>query len=256
MKIQVKTNLANVRESIRTIGPQAQYAAAVALTKTAKEVQAELKEEMRRVFDRPTPFTLNSLYIKPATKQNLEALVWIKDEASKGTAAAKYLQPQIQGGSRSHKSFEKALQQGGLMPRGYFAQPAAGAQLDQYGNVKKSQIVQILSQLKVQRGGGYDSKRSNSAASKRTVARQGVTYFALTKRVGKLVPGVYLKKLFAKGSAIKPVFIFTPSAGYTPRFKFFEIGQRIADQRMPENFDKALREALSRAIPKNQTRLF
>lgn len=256
MQIVVKTNLANVRESIRTIGSQAQYAAAVALTRTAKDVQKELKEEMKRVFDRPTTYTLNSLYVKPATKQNLESQVFLKDETSKGTPAARYLQPQIKGGSRSIKSFEKALQQNGLMPRGYFTQPAAGAQIDSYGNVKPSQIVQILSQLKAQRGGGYDARRSQSAASKRTVKRQGVTYFALTKQVGKLIPGIYQKKQNAKGSSLKPVFIYTATARYKPIFQFFELGQKVAEQKMPANFDRALQEALSKAIPKNQTQLF
>lgn len=256
MRIQVSTNLKNVRETISKIGPQAQYAAAVALTRTAKEVRNELKKEMSRVFDRPTPYTMNSLYVKPATKQNLEAMVWLKDATSKGTPADRYLKPQIVGGSRSLKSMEKALQSSGKMPRGYFAQPAAGAQLDQYGNVKRSQIVQILSQLQVQRGGGYDSKRSNSAASRRTVARQGVTYFALTKPVGRLVPGIYVKRQFAKGSAIKPVFIFTHAATYQPRFKFFEIAEQVAQRSMPSIFDQALREALQSAIPKYQQNLF
>ncbi len=256
MRIQVSTNLKNVRETISKIGPQAQYAAAVALTRTAKEVRNELKKEMNRVFDRPTPYTMNSLYVKPATKQNLEAMVWLKDATSKGTPADRYLKPQIVGGSRSLKSMEKALQSSGKMPRGYFAQPAAGAQLDQYGNVKRSQIVQILSQLKVQRGGGYDSKRSSSAASKRTVARQGVTYFAIVSKVGKLVPGIYFKKQFTKGSAVKPVFIYTREASYEPRFKFFDVAERVANQRMPSIFDQALRETLQTAFPKRQTSLF
>lgn len=256
MKIQVTTNLKDIRETIRTIGPQAQFAAAVALTRTAKVVRDELKQEMSRVFDRPTPYTLNSLFVKPATKDNLESMVWLKDATSKGTPADRYLKPQIFGGSRSLKSMEKALQSSGKMPRGYFAQPAAGAQLDQYGNVKRSQIVQILSQLQVQRGGGYDSRRSNSAASRRTVARQGVTYFALAKPVGRLKPGIYLKRQFAKGSAIKPVFIFTSQAIYQPRFKFFEIAEQVAQKRMPSIFDQALRETLQSAIPKRQSSLF
>lgn len=256
MKIRVTTNLKDIREAIRAIGPQAQYAAAVALTRTAKEVRDELKKEMSRVFDRPTPYTLNSLFVKSATKENLESEVWLKDKTSKGTPADRYLKPQIVGGARSMKSMEKALQAAGKMPRGYFAQPAVGAQLDQYGNVKRSQIVQILSQLQVQRGGGYDSKRSNNAASRRTVARQGVTYFSLAKSLGRLLPGIYMKRQFAKGSAIKPVFIFTRQSSYQPRFKFFEIGERVAQQRMPSIFDQALREALQTAIPKRQSSLF
>lgn len=36
-------------------------AVATALTRTAKKVQDEMRDELRTVFDRPTPFTLNAM---------------------------------------------------------------------------------------------------------------------------------------------------------------------------------------------------
>lgn len=256
MKITAATDFKDVRYMIESIGPQAEYAAAVALTKTAKEIREELKLEMGRVFDRPTNYTLNSLFVKPATKRNLEAFVWLKDATTKGTPADKYLKPQIFGGDRTLKSMEKALQQAGKMKRGSFAVPAAGAQLDAFGNVKRTQIVQILSQLQVQRGGGYDARRSNSAASKRSVRRQGVTYFSLAKQWGKLKPGIYLKKIFAHGSAVRPVFLFVDSIKYQPRFDFFGVADRVARERLPAIFNEELKNAIETAIPKRQTSFF
>jgi hypothetical protein len=256
MKIDVSSNFADVAKKVNEIGKQAEYAAAVALTKTAKEVRTELKAEMTRSFDRPTRYTLNSLYVKPANKSTLEAFVWLKDATYKGTPADRYLKPQIFGGDRALKSMEKALQSAGMMQRGQFAVPAAGAQLDSFGNVKRSQIVQIMSQLKVQRGGGYDSRKSDSAASKRTVKRQGVTYFAIAKQVGNLKPGIYIKIPFAHGKAIRPVFIFTASVKYKPRFKFFDVADQVHMKRLPAIFDEELERAIATAFLKNRGSLF
>jgi hypothetical protein len=256
MKIDVSSNFADVAKKVSEIGKQAEYAAAVALTKTANEVRTELKAEMTRSFDRPTRYTLNSLYVKPANKSTLESFVWLKDATYKGTPADRYLKPQIFGGNRALKSMEKALQSAGMMQRGQFAVPAAGAQLDTFGNVKRSQIVQIMSQLKVQRGGGYDSRKSDSAASKRSVKRQGVTYFVVSKQLGTLKPGIYFKRMFAHGSAIRPVFIFTASVAYKPLFKFFDVADQVHMTRLPAIFDEELERAIATAFLKNQGSLF
>lgn len=256
MKLSISTNFADVAKKINDIGRQAKYAAAVALTKTAKEVREELKAEMGRTFDRPTRYTLNGMYVKGANPTTLEAFVWIKDATFKGTPADRYLKPQIFGGDRALKSMEKALQSAGMMERGQFAVPAMEAKLDSFGNVKRTQIVQIMSQLKVQRGGGYDSRKSNSAASKRTVKRQGVTYFAVAKQLGNLKPGIYVKIPFAHGKEIRPVFIFTASVNYKPRFKFFEVADQTAAKRMPSIFDEELERAIATAFLRNQGSLF
>lgn len=257
MRIKVAADFKDVRNMIESVGPQAEYAAAVALTKTAKEIRNELKEEMRRVFDRPTNYTLNSLYVKPATKKSLEAFVWLKDATSKGTPADRYLKPQIFGGDRSRKSMEKALQREGKMKIGTFAVPAAGAKIDPFGNVDTGQIVQIMSQLKVQRGdGGYDMKKSNSKRSQRNLEREGVTYFVLASRYRSLQPGIYLRKKFGFGSAIKPVFIFVDSAKYKQNLDFFGVADNVAKQRFASVFNEELKSALETAIPKRQTSFF
>ena len=145
MRISITHNFPQVAASIQAFGRQGQYAAAVALTRTAQDVQPAIKKEMTRAFDRPTNYTLNSTFLKRATRNNLEARVWLKDNATgKGTPADRYLAPQIFGGERRQKGLERALQAARLMPAGYVAMPAVGAQLDANGNVKRSQIVQIL----------------------------------------------------------------------------------------------------------------
>lgn len=226
---------------------QMRFSAAKALTQTAQKAQGAIKAEMQKVFDRPTSYTLNSTRIKPATKDKLEAFVWIKDDAGKGTPAAKYLQPQIVGGSRVLKRFEQALQAKGLMPRGTVAVPGAGADLDAHGNVKRSQIIQVLSQLQAQRTAGYESRASNSKRSKAAVARQGVTYWALSKQYRALKPGIYLRKKMALGTSIKPVFLFVSKAAYKPRLQFVDIVMKTAETELLPAYEQALQAALASA---------
>jgi hypothetical protein len=248
MKLNLQTNFPDIARRFNELSKQTTFASAVALTRAAKDAQAAIRTEMEQVFDRPTKYTLNSMFLKGATKSNLEARVWLKDNPfGKGTPADRYLAPQVYGGGRQLKGMERLLQSSGLMQAGHFAVPAVGAQLDANGNVKRSQIVQILSQLGVQRGAGFESRRSNSTASRRSVARQGVTYFSLRQPSRGLQPGIYLKRKFAHGSAIRPVFIFVPIAQYQKRLKFFEIGEAAAQQRFPAYFDAELLKAISTA---------
>lgn len=248
MRINVQTNFPDVASRLRELGRQAPFVAAVTLTRSAKDAQAAIKSEMQRAFDRPTAYALNGTFLKPATKQRLEARVWVKDNvASKGTPADRFLLPQIYGGPRGQKGMERLLQRSGLMPAGWFAVPGAGAQLDGNGNVKRSQIVQILSQLKLQRGAGFESRASGSARSNRTIARQGVTYFALQVKRRGLAPGIYLKRKFAHGAAVKPVFIFVNSIQYKPRLKFFEVGMATVNAQFPRHFDSEWAKAVQSA---------
>lgn len=247
MQLKISVNIPEVSANIRNLAKQVQYAGAVALTKTAKEVQTGIQREMMTSFDHPTDYTLGSVYMTPATKQKLVAKVGLKDDAFKGVPAARYLAPQIYGGKRSMKAMEKALQAAGLMPSGHFAVPAVGAQMDQFGNVKTSQIVQIMSQLRVQRGGGYDSKRSNSKASKRSVEKQGVTYFAVPKTRNRLKPGIYAKVQFSTGSAVRPVFIFVSTVKYKEALEFFKVAQEIVAEKFQLNFKTELKKAIATA---------
>jgi hypothetical protein len=248
MRITIQDNFPDVAQRLSDLGHQAAFVAAVSLTRTAQDVQAAIKAEMQSTFDRPTTYALNGTFLKPAKKTNLEARVWVKDAPfGKGTPADRFLLPQIYGGDRGLKGMERLLQRNGMMPANWFAVPAAGAQLDGNGNVKRSQITQILSQLRVQRSAGFESRATGSVSSNRTIARQGQTYFALAQAYRALKPGIYLKKKFAHGTAIKPVFLFVQSVQYRPRLKFFEVGQAVADAQFPRNFDTEWAKAVATA---------
>lgn len=248
MKISMKTNFPAMADRLAELGRQGPFVAAVSLTRTMRDVQGAIKDEMRTVFDRPTAYALNGTFLKPATKTNLESRVWVKDNPfGKGTPADRFLLPQIEGGNRSLKGFERLLQRNGFMPAGWYAVPAAGAQLDGNGNVRRSQITQLLSQLKVQRGEGHESRASGSARSNRTIARQGVTYFALPNGHRGLLPGVYLKRRFGHGTAIRPVFIFVEKMQFKPRLRFYDVGMATVNRRFPVHFEAELAKAMATA---------
>lgn len=248
VRLNIKTNFPDVARRLSELGKQAPFVAAVSLTRTMKDAQAAIKAEMQRSFDRPTSYALNGTFLKPATKADLEARVWVKDNPfGKGTPADRFLLPQIYGGARGQKGMERMLERAGLMQAGWRAVPAAGAQLDANGNVKRGQITQILSQLKLQAGSGHESRATGSARSNRTIARQGVTYFALPSAHRGLKPGIYLKRRFAHGAAVRPVFIFVPAVVYKPRLKFFEVGQAAVEQRFYGHFRTELDKAIASA---------
>ena len=237
MRMSVKRNFPVVADQIVAMGRRGTTVAAIALTRTGKDVQAAIKGEKRSVFDRPTNYTLNGTFLKSATRDRLEARVWVKDNTIGGTPADRFLGPQIFGGDRKLKGMERMLQAAGMMPQGWFAVPGEGAQLDGNGNVRRGMIRQMLSQLKLQRAGGYESRATGSQRSNRAIARQGVTYFALPNGNRGLLPGVYSKRRFAHGSAIKPVFIFVDQVQYRQRLRFHEIGEATAAARFPVHFE-------------------
>ena len=169
--IQVKVHgLESLKSKLASVPRQIAYATAPALTRTAKAVEEKQKREMRDVFDRPTPYTLSSTYTKPATKGKLVAEVGLKNFASKATPAVKFLKAQVRGGSRRMKRYEKALQAVGAMPAGFRAVPGSAAQMDMYGNIKPSQIVQILSWFKAFPEMGY---KANMSGKRRASLQKG-----------------------------------------------------------------------------------
>jgi len=253
--MEIKVELKGVDEVIKSLSDfekqQLPFATAKALTKTGQEVKDGLISEMEKVFDRPTPYTLNSLMLRPATKQTLTAYVWLKDFAGKGTPAVKYLWAQVMGGSRRVKRFESALQRIGVLPRDMFITPGQGADLDQYGNLSRGQIVQVLSYFQALGEQGYkanmtDKGRARLKKGGKKTGR-GFEYFVPLSG-SRLAPGIYKRIGFAFGSAIKPIYMFVKKPIYTKRFRFFEVGQKIIDAKLLSNFNQALADALRTAF--------
>lgn len=263
-----------IRADVRLLARGAREAQAKALTFTAQDVKAAQEAELRRAIDRPTPYTLGGVYYLPATAANLEAVVALKDDYSphSGHTAANYLAPQIQGGGRQVKAFEKLLQLSGAMPQGWKAVPGKAARLDAYGNVSTGQIIQVLSQLRLTLTAGYtrnlplrqralrgaDGKlgeltkeqKAINAARRRAFVRAGGRFFVVKPGEDrKLLPGIYQGQVLGKRTAGPTrrfplaVFIFVPRATYRRRVDWDQVAERTIDARLPYHLERQLERA-------------
>lgn len=222
------------------------FAAMQACNATALGVRDAWKQQAVRVFDRPTPLTINAVLYAKATKDRLYADVYLRNEAHAGNPPAAYLRPEVEGGARPAKGFERLLRRAGQMPGDLFAVPAAGVQLDAFGNVPTGTLGQVLSQLQARR----DPQQNQTAESRaRRVKRERKRigerdYFALTKRHGALRPGVYQRLKTTFGSAVRGIFRFVRQPQYKPRYDIFGYAQRTWDKLMPFYFRRELDKAL------------
>lgn len=229
-----------------------QAAIATALTRTAMQVREQVRAKMSSVFDRPTPYTLNSLFVRTATADKLQASVWVKDDSATtkgGTAATKYLLPQIDGGQRRAKRFERALQMAGALPQGWCVVPGPGAKLDSYGNVSNGQIIQILSQLRITLTAGHTRNmplptKGNERKVINAQRKAGGRYFVIKPGTKGAKPGIYRREFI--GNNITPIAMFVRAPSYAARFDFDAIAAGIANERLQPNLDSAIAESVGR----------
>jgi hypothetical protein len=223
-------------------------AAADALNETGHDVMLTLREQMSKDFDRPVPYTLSSLGWSKATPAKLITTIEPREWPGKGTPAKKYLHPEIYGGDRHLKRFEVALQRMGVLPKGMYAYPGAGAKMDAYGNMSTGQIVQIMSYFSAFGEQGYKANitAKGIAKLKKGGKKQGFgfEYFAVKKRHGGLVPGIWKRTSFgASGKAVSPVLIFGKKPTYKRKYQWNEVALKRARQVWPEWFSYFLKRA-------------
>lgn len=246
INITVKDGLKSVSDYMRKLpANQVAFATSVAINKTAVKVKAALEDEIPRAFDRPTKYTQNSLYMKASNKKNLSARVWVKDDTFKGTPAAKYMEPEIFGGPRRHKRFEKALIARGLMRVDQYAVPGAACKLDAFGGISAGYITQLLAYLRAFGEVGYKSNMDNKGRA-RIAKKQGLAYF-VARPGGHLHPGIWARYSFASGSSIKPVIMFVKAPTYAKRYQFQEVADKAVERHFAPSFAEAFELAMKTA---------
>lgn len=268
MKLSISTNLAQALPSVRSIEKQARFAHMRALNDIGFQGRRDLQGEMRRVFDRPTPYVLNSLHVERATKDRLEVTIEPRYFGGKGVDPQNVLRPEVFGGARKAKRFEVALRRIGLLGPAQYAVPAIGCELDGYGNVKGSFIVRLLSYFQAFGEQGY---RANAKAStiKRLAKRTkspggykrigGVEYFvsrgpgtwfgrgAWKNGQAQRLPAGIWSRSGIHGSDIKPVLLFVRSPGYHVRLDPVKVLEQTVAKGYEALYDYHLRRALETA---------
>ncbi len=240
INVQVNREWRRFERAARDFGKDAKFAAVVAATRTAKLAQAELVKEMSDVFDQPTRYTLNSTFVRSATKANPRASVGFKEFAGKGTPATRYLMPQVTGGARRPKRFERALQAAGILPKGWYAVPGDSADLDGYGNMSRGQITKILSAVRA----SSDATQNRSATRKSRGRRRKEQYFA-AKPGAPLPPGIYKRGGSNNRDALPVLFFVKRAPQYSRRLPFEQIVRGVASRHLAREFDRALEQAVA-----------
>lgn len=245
IKIEVQQDLQKMSAQLAKLSESGIRSAVVeAANETGFYIQNKLKKEMPRYLDKPVPFTINSLFVFKAKATNVEASVEWREFAGKGTPAGRYLIPQVEGGTRKQKRFEKGLQAAGLMPTGYFVVPTKDAPIDGYGNVKGSFYARVLSFLRADQS-GTQNRTTNAKARNRRKSKS--EYFSVIQGVGNnpLPSGVYERVRFAFGQGFRRIFSFVKTVRYDKRFPFYEIANTAARDKFPAKLKDAIDKRLN-----------
>lgn len=225
------------------------FATAQALNRIAEQAQVSATAGMR-VFDRPVPFTLKAVMIKRVSKAQyrtgLYSEIFLRDEATKGTPPVKYLEPEVKGGGRRLKRFERALRYEGIMGPNEWAIPSSVLRLDRYGNISAGTITSVLSQLEA----SPDSLQNATRRSKQRLRKQGKRLYFTPRPGSRLKPGVYVRtgrrpKSGGDPRGAKPVLLFVrDTPDYRKRYDFYEIVTKVHQRR----FEAVFRDQLARAV--------
>lgn len=249
-------NLEKVSEALGKLsGKQAKEAYAKAINDTAFKVQKDMRAEIKKSFDRVTPYIERSPKVDPATADKLSAAVLptidARNKPSKGGKIGvdpQYiLQAQEFGGRRADKKSEKRLRQAGLLPAGYQTaiprDPYPGSD-DGRGNLRGTFMQQLLSYFATYSEAGYkanmgakrkarlEDRTTMSLLSNRREVKviRGVAYFIAwgnlrTTRGGShLAPGIWAKT-GTHGAIVRPVLMFVRSPSYAPRLSMERIAK-------------------------------
>lgn len=222
LAISIKADFAKLSRSLSDIArKQIPFATAQALTAVARNVQAAEKEAIRNTFDNPTPFTVNSVGVRGATKATMTAVVFVKD------IAAAYLEPFETGGA--HKLNSRAL----LNPK--------GVNLNQYGNMPRGALARY-------RG------RKDVFVGAVTFRKSGQTVSGVWQRPdygqrrdgGKGTKGA-LKDAHGVKSGLKLLVRFGDALPVKERLGYRERAQRIIERTWNKEFGRALGRAMGSA---------
>lgn len=202
------------------------------VNKLAFDGTAALKEEMKKIFKKPTNWTLNSFKVIKAQPFKTSSAIATRDLSpgyNKGTAAARYLSPDVFGGERGMKPSEHALSK---VSGGQYWIPGRDAPLDAHGNIKPSEIRAILSHLSLyddpdknlsDKRAAYLQKRTKNRGPKNANGQRG-QYFVGHSKEGHPI-GVY--KYSGTPGKILEIIRFVPTI---PHYHKILPVQQIVDQ--------------------------
>lgn len=215
---------------------------AKALTFTVQKAQKGIIEAMPRTFQGgATRYTLGATRIETATVAKLQARVAVKDQAPAGggTLPQDYLLPQVEGGTRKEKRFERALRYAGLLRAGERAVLGDQAPRDAQGNFRIGDLRTLLNSL-----AGVKRGTPRASARRGGTTRTRGDLFVGSAGGGNGAVGVYRRTGTARAGnkALRPLLIFTTrQPRYAPRLDFEGLARAAAEREFPATFLRLLR---------------
>ncbi len=226
-----------------------------AVNDVAFDIRAATQQEMKRVFDRPTPFALNMLEIIKARNVNQPAAIVQITGDNRKDKTFKHL---YLGGVREWKRMEGAFYRRGLLPAGMIMVPARDCPKNANGDPNPGFIVQMLAYFQAFGQQGYTANMTQ-ASKARFLKRQGkkltsigagVEYFVSRGKglyFGKkstLPAGIYRRVRFASGSSLQAMFWFVRRGQYRRWLNL----EQIARDTHGSQYEQRLANRLGRAI--------
>lgn len=211
--------------------------------------------DMKRVFYNPTKWTLGMFKVIKARPNETEAVLATKDLVGGktiGTAAARYLSPDVFGGEREMKPSEHALSK---ISGGQYWVPGDDAPLDGSGNIKGATIRTLLAHLDL----NEDPEKNLSQQRSRTLRKNSKNakgkrgqYFVARYKDGKRPLGIY-KYSGTPGKVLQIIrFVATP-----PHYRKILPVQEIVDQTVIKNVrqhvDHEIFHQIRRALKNKKT---
>ena len=205
---------------------------AAAVNRTAEYVKDTETQQIPQHLDRPTPFTQKAVFVGRYARKSgpWERDVFLRDQAANGTPPVKYLAPEVYGGPRRHKRFERALIAAGIMEPNEWAVTAGSYKTNQYGNIPAGTYTRLLSQVKASR----DAMQNVTPTSRAKGKRQGKVQYFAARNVPHLRRGIYARK---GEFSLQPVLLFTTSKPmYPKRFDFRGIARKAYAEEFARQF--------------------
>lgn len=221
-------------KGIAQLGKQLPYITMLALNNTAFEAQKDLKSAVKSKLKLSNQSMPNAFRVKKATKQTLEARVFVDEFSWQYRALVHH----FEGGDRERKGTEKALQYAGVMGKDKILTPSGGIK------IKPTTYVRIMSYLKLNYKAGYTANLSQkSSKRKRTDNTQ---YFIATKRDNRtrhLAEGIYARL----GDSPQSLLTISDKPTYTKRIDIDEIVQQTIKDKFDVFFNAATVKAMKTA---------
>ena len=246
MQVSIKIDgLDDVKRQLGAMQKQASYAASRAINTTTFAVNAEIKKSMQATFaGGATPYTQRAFSVAKADKASLTASVSLRTDApAGGTNYSKALAHLFKSGRRDYKRIEGWLRGHGLMPSGKAIAPGSGMPLDQYGNMRRAALTEMLGVIKTQRPNLRVYRRTGAGK-----AQKATGYFVAMPTAGsKLEPGIYKRIETGSSSVIKSMILYVDPTSYRRLIDIEKIGREVVAKTFQPAFDAELRTALANA---------